>query len=54
MGLARDASSHPFEKSSLLGGSNDKSGISGRLAGLPLLGSKDVAEPVPFVGVRLG
>ena len=50
-GLARDASGHPFEKSTLLWGCNFKFVIAGALAGVALFGSKDIAEPVAFVGV---
>jgi len=52
--LARDASCHPVKKSSLLGRRDDQAVVACAFASMPLFGSKKVAEPVPFVGVRLG
>ena len=52
--LSRNARSHPFKKSKLLWGCNFQVVIAEAFAGLALLGSKDVAEPMFFVGVRFG
>ena len=52
--LARDASCHPFQKGSLLWRSDDKRVVACALASMPLNSSKKIAEPMPFVGIRLG
>ena len=52
--LAGDASCHPFQKGSLLGRSNDQRVVACALAAMPLNSSKKIAEPMPFVGIRLG
>ena len=52
--LARDASCHPFQKGSLLWRSDDKRVVACAFASVPLNSSKKIAEPMPFVGIRLG
>jgi len=52
--LVGDASCHPFQKGSLLWRSDDQGVVACAFASMPLFGSKKIAEPMPFVGIRLG
>jgi len=52
--LAGDARCHPFQKGSLLWRSDDQGVVACVFASMPLFGSKEIAEPMPFVGIRLG
>ena len=38
----------------MLGRSDDQGVVACAFASMPLFGSKKIAEPMPFVGIRLG